>query len=149
VFGKEVRFIHHERDCTISFAATCHCLPLRPWRQTSSQCPNWAERHTKIDIEHVTRKEREAERRPRSVGGSGSWHGRRFVCGDPDIRLYCAPFHGALDVLSGMPLRGREEDERLRVSDNQIEELSWTFEGSSQYRMAKLPSAGKMWTTWV
>ena len=38
------------------------------------------------------------------------------------------------DVPSGMLLRSSEEDESLGKSDSQIEELSWTYEGSSQYR---------------
>ena len=33
-----------------------------------------------------------------------------------------------------MPLKSRKEDERLRESDHQTEELSFTYEGSSQYR---------------
>ena len=33
-----------------------------------------------------------------------------------------------------MPLQGREEHESLREPESQIEELSWTYEGSSQHR---------------
>jgi len=32
-----------------------------------------------------------------------------------------------------MPLKSRKEDERLRESDHQTEELSFTYKGSSQY----------------
>jgi hypothetical protein len=35
-----------------------------------------------------------------------------------------------------MLLRSREEDESLREPDSQIEELSWTYEGSSQHKPA-------------
>src|SRR5947209_2225282 len=37
------------------------------------------------------------------------------------------------DIPSGMLLRSREENESLRGPDSQIEELSWTYEGSSQH----------------
>jgi hypothetical protein len=45
--------------------------------------------------------------------------------------LPCSPV-GGTDVPSEIPLRGREEDERLLGSDSQMEELSWTYEGSRQ-----------------
>jgi hypothetical protein len=35
-----------------------------------------------------------------------------------------------------MPLKSRKEDERLRESDHQTEELSFTYEGSSQYKVS-------------
>jgi len=36
-----------------------------------------------------------------------------------------------------MPLQGREEDESLREPESQIEEILWTYEGSSQHRDGK------------
>src|SRR5947209_10595183 len=38
------------------------------------------------------------------------------------------------DLPSGMLLRSSEEDESLREPESHIEELSWTYEGSSQHR---------------
>src|SRR5437588_2867241 len=68
-----------------------------------------------------------------------------FLCLSIEQRFACSRF-SRTDVLSGMPLRGREEDDtsyRKRKSGRSMRRN----EGSSQYRWAKSPPNDKRTST--
>src|SRR6266699_3776201 len=54
--------------------STSHISPL----------PKMSREGIKVEIQAITREERETERRPRCVAGSGRRYAQRFACGDLD-----------------------------------------------------------------
>src|SRR5690242_3018274 len=76
-----VAFLHLAVDQARRYLPSAY---VSPSTSLFPPCPKMSREGIKVEIEPVTRKERQAERRPLPAVGHGSRHELRFACEDPD-----------------------------------------------------------------